>query len=310
MKRIFAGFFLALFSLASFGVTTSPVSLLNPAGSTAGYVVRSTGPTTAPAWAAIGTADLPVVPITKGGTGATTASAGLAALGGVTAAQANGRLLATQVFSSSGTYTPTAGATKIRIRLQAAGGGGGGAPAAGASAASIGQTGSAGAYCEAMFSGTQTTQTVTVGAGGTAGTTSTAGGNGGPTSVGSLVSATGGGGGAFGTAAAAPFVSVGTTAQLSSCTFGGGATAIVSGTGPIGSPGAVISNTVGFSGLGASTAFGYGGQARGLGPSSSTGGSNGTGYGSSGSGGSVGASGAAAAGGAGAPALVIIDEYN
>ncbi|CDY76094.1 Flagellar hook-length control protein FliK [Caballeronia glathei] len=49
MKKIIAGA-LALFSALSFGATLNPIQLLNPAGSTAGQSIVSTGPTTAPAW--------------------------------------------------------------------------------------------------------------------------------------------------------------------------------------------------------------------------------------------------------------------
>lgn len=49
MKRLFAAALLALTS-AVFGATLNPIQLLNPAGSTIGQAVVSTGPTTAPAW--------------------------------------------------------------------------------------------------------------------------------------------------------------------------------------------------------------------------------------------------------------------
>jgi hypothetical protein len=51
MKRLLTGA-LALLSFAAFAATTTPVQLLNPAGSTAGQVIVSTGATTAPAWGA------------------------------------------------------------------------------------------------------------------------------------------------------------------------------------------------------------------------------------------------------------------
>jgi hypothetical protein len=49
MKRLFAAALLALSSIA-FGATLMPIQLLNPAGSTAGQAIVSTGATTAPAW--------------------------------------------------------------------------------------------------------------------------------------------------------------------------------------------------------------------------------------------------------------------
>jgi hypothetical protein len=52
MKRIFVCG-IALFSALAFGATTTPIQLLNPAGSTSGQVIASTGPTTAPAWSTV-----------------------------------------------------------------------------------------------------------------------------------------------------------------------------------------------------------------------------------------------------------------
>jgi hypothetical protein len=97
---------------------------------------------------------------------------------------------AIQVFTSSGTYTKTSGAT-IAI-IEVVGGGGGGA---GVNTYS-GKSGGAGGYSRKRISLTSvTTETVTIGAAGTAGGANTAGGNGGTTSFGSHCSATGGTGG-------------------------------------------------------------------------------------------------------------------
>lgn len=52
MKRLFAAALLALVS-AAHAVTLSPVTLLNPVGSTAGQAIVSTGPTTAPSWSKV-----------------------------------------------------------------------------------------------------------------------------------------------------------------------------------------------------------------------------------------------------------------
>ena len=52
MKRLIAAALLALTSVA-FSATLSPIQLLNPAGSTSGQVITSTGPTTAPAWTTV-----------------------------------------------------------------------------------------------------------------------------------------------------------------------------------------------------------------------------------------------------------------
>ncbi|AHI64094.1 hypothetical protein [Burkholderia thailandensis] len=57
MKRILVSALLALSSLA-FGATLAPIQLLNPAGSTSGQAIVSTGPSTAPAWGSIGAGSL------------------------------------------------------------------------------------------------------------------------------------------------------------------------------------------------------------------------------------------------------------
>lgn len=81
MKRLFAA--LAILVCGAAGATTlSPVQLLNPAGSTAGQAVLSTGPNTPPAWAAVSvSAPTGTLPVANGGTGATTAAAARANLG-------------------------------------------------------------------------------------------------------------------------------------------------------------------------------------------------------------------------------------
>ncbi|ABO54201.1 hypothetical protein LA345_25960 [Burkholderia vietnamiensis] len=77
MKRLFTA---ALFSLSSiaFGATLTPVQLLNPAGSTAGQVIVSSGPSTAPGWGPVSLSGVTgTLPIANGGTGATTQAAAL-----------------------------------------------------------------------------------------------------------------------------------------------------------------------------------------------------------------------------------------
>ena len=54
MRRIFALIWLALLATSAAATTTVPVPLLNPAGSTAGQAIVSTGPTSAPAWGGVG----------------------------------------------------------------------------------------------------------------------------------------------------------------------------------------------------------------------------------------------------------------
>lgn len=104
-----------------------------------------------------------------------------------------------QTFTSSGTYTPTAGATLAVVYLVGGGGGGGGCAATSASNNAIG-TGGGGGGLAIKSIASPTAQTITIGAGGTAGAnTGGAGGNGGTTSFGGIFSATGGVGGQGGT---------------------------------------------------------------------------------------------------------------
>lgn len=101
MKRLIAGA-LVLLSTLTFGATLNSISLLNPAGSTAGQAITSTGPSTPPAWSTI-TLDgiggfsatgfvyrnsansyviiTPPIPVAAGGTGVATAAAELARIG-------------------------------------------------------------------------------------------------------------------------------------------------------------------------------------------------------------------------------------
>lgn len=89
MKRLVATALAAFTSLA-FGATLTPISLLNPSGSTSGQVIASTGPSTAPAWTTVTLSGLPgTVAISNGGTGATSASAARTNLGLGTAATVN-----------------------------------------------------------------------------------------------------------------------------------------------------------------------------------------------------------------------------
>lgn len=104
-----------------------------------------------------------------------------------------GRLLNVQTFTASGTYTPTPGTKRVRVKIWGGGGGGENAPVtAGASG------GCAGGYSEGLFDiDSNKTISVTIGSGGSkveAGTTAS-GGKGGGSSFGTLISATGGSGG-------------------------------------------------------------------------------------------------------------------
>jgi len=121
-----------------------------------------------------------------------------------------GRLLNVQIFTASGTYTPTAGTKSVVVEAVGAGGGSGGAPATNASQSGLSAPGSNGAYAKARYLSGFSGVTVTVGAGGSAGGPTTAGGNGGTTSFGALLSCPGGRGAGTGVlVGATPVISLG-----------------------------------------------------------------------------------------------------
>lgn len=110
-----------------------------------------------------------------------------------------------QVFTSSGTYTPTSGMVYCIIEAVGGGGGGGGAatsaPSTGCSAGGGGGGGYSRLHASSATIGSS--QSVTIGAAGTAGAAgNNTGGTGGTTSVGALISVTGGVGGGGSSAAA------------------------------------------------------------------------------------------------------------
>lgn len=108
-----------------------------------------------------------------------------------------------QVFTSTGTYTPTSGMVYCTIEVVGGGGGSGGCATTGASSFSVAAGGGGGGYARKTVTAATigSSQSVTIGAGGLAGTAgNNAGGTGGTSSVGSIVSATGGSGGSGGAA--------------------------------------------------------------------------------------------------------------
>lgn len=104
----------------------------------------------------------------------------------------SGGLINVQVFTSSGTYTPTVGTSSIIV--EAAGGGGGSAGTFNGNR-SVSAGGAPGAYGKSRYT-SPTTTSITIGTGGTAGPAGTAAGNGGTTSFGALLSCPGGPGSA------------------------------------------------------------------------------------------------------------------
>jgi hypothetical protein len=105
-----------------------------------------------------------------------------------------GRLVAgsPQVFTSSGTYTPTAGMIYADVECMGPGGGGGGAASTSSAQAAAGSGGASGAYTRGIFTASTigSSQTVTIGTGGASGSAGS-----GSTTFGALLTAGAGGAG-------------------------------------------------------------------------------------------------------------------
>jgi hypothetical protein len=296
------------------------------AGATTGMILMNTASGGTPSWVLL--SSLPstagILPVANGGTGlatlttngvvlgagagvptfVTTSTAGalLESNGTTWVAAPGGVLINQQTFTSSGTYTPTVGTTKIIVQMWG-GGGAGGSCTAVAGCASGG--GGSGGYAE-YYSSSPVSGAVTIGAGGAA----VAGATGG---VGTATTLVQGGttitanGGAGGTTAAGNAVTKYTAG-------GAGGTISTSGTvnaagvrGEFGSTSATA--TIGGTGGGGSTSLGGGGV--GVVYSSAAAVAGVAAVANTGSGGSGGGTGttSAAAGGAGAAGRVLIWEY-
>jgi len=232
---------------------------------------------------------------------------------GITSWGTDGVTVSSQVFTGSGTYTPTSGIAYAIVEVVGGGGGGGGVVTASSSNnATIGTGGGGGGYSRKVVSAASigASQTITIGAGGTAGAnTGGTGGTGGTSSFGAILSATGGVGG------------TGMAAQASITTTG---IAAVGGAGGIGSGGDFntsgtyggMSNATtkaGNSGRGGNSIYGAGAQENiFITTQATTTGINGLTYGGGASGAtsfSTGGSPGAAAGGVGGAGIVIVTEY-
>ncbi len=114
-----------------------------------------------------------------------------------------GRLVNIQNFTSSGTYTPTAGTKFIIVKVIGGGGGGGASLNTNSNHVSMGGGAGAGgtAISKLLISSITSTVSVIIGAAGLRGTVSAIATSGGGSSFGSYLSATGGGFGAAGLAA-------------------------------------------------------------------------------------------------------------
>lgn len=210
-----------------------------------------------------------------------------------------------QIFTASGTYTPSAG--MLYAILEGVGGGGGGGGAVGlAGGYMVGGGGGGGGYARLIASATTigASKAVTIGAAGAASTAgANSGGAGGATSVGSLLIANGGSGGTFtqsgvqngagGTGGSAGTGDISPQGQAGL----GGAYLGASGFLMIGTPGAGGNSPFGSGSLGCNGAF------------SSYTGTSGTGYGAGGGGAVLFESATNGAGGPGTAGFVIVTEF-
>jgi hypothetical protein len=218
-----------------------------------------------------------------------------------------GRLIGVQVFSASGTYTPTTGTASVIVEVQAPGGGSGGIPATSAGQSATGPSGGAGAYVKARFTTGFSGAVITIGAVGAAGSSGSGnGGAGGTTSFGSLISCPGGLGGTAGSLYSAAGAT-GFTAATAAPTVTGAAQTMDSMPGPAATTSGIVitAGTVSVSAPGANSLMGFGGQGR---VGSNTGGPP-TGYGAGAGSGLNLASQSALVGIAGAPGVIIVYEY-
>jgi hypothetical protein len=216
----------------------------------------------------------------------------------------------TQVFTASGTYTPSAGMVYCLIKCMGGGGGGGGTLGS-ATFSLTGGGGGAGAYSEKIVTAATVgaSQTVTIGGGGAGGAAGLNNGNvGGDTSVGTLCVAKGGLGGFGASSAQGP---QGGTGGLS-----GSGTGDFRADGPGGqcgcffNPAAVTGWLSWGHGQGGSTMWGRGGYSGFANATNSAlDGSTGAGFGAGGGGAASNQIAANATGGLGRPGVAIVTEF-
>lgn len=211
--------------------------------------------------------------------------------------------VAQQIFTASGTYTPTPGMVYCIAEVVGGGAGAGGAAGAANAPGSSGGGGQGG-YAKGWLSAADigASKAVTIGAGGAGGINgSSTGVSGGTTSLGSLVVATGGTG-----SIGAPSVSFIQTNSGGSTGRGTAGNLLVSGPNGGGysawSFGNTSSSNIALGGQGGSSMYGTGG--RGF---TNSNGENASGYGSGGGG--AGSISGAKVGGSGTSGIVIITEY-
>lgn len=218
--------------------------------------------------------------------------------------QTAGRLLNVQIFTASGTYTPTTGTNSVIVEAVGGGGGGGGTYTTTTGYYAVAGGGGPGGYGKSRYTGGFSGEAITIGSGGGAGAANatTDGGTGGTTSFGSLLICNGGGGGTFCSAWSTSIHSSGAPSGTVT-----GANISWSGSNA-GVPGYVAANGW-LSGGGGSSPFGRGGLQQGTASTGNATGVIGTGYGSGGSGAACANGATGTSGGAGTAGVVIIWEY-
>jgi len=215
--------------------------------------------------------------------------------------------IATQVFTSSGTYTPNAKMVYCDVRVVGGGGGGGGGAAGSSTVVSGGGGGGGASFGRGIFSAATigASQTVTIGALGTGGSTGNNPGNAGTdTTFGALLTGKGGAGGS-GSAAGSGTSAAGGAGGVS--TLGSGFYAIAGQKGGVSLCFAITGlGALGICGIGGASQLGNG--AVGVVSGAGVNGNAASGYGAGGGGGGSN-TGATAAGGNGTPGICIVIEY-
>jgi hypothetical protein len=201
-----------------------------------------------------------------------------------------------QLFTASGTYTPTAGMRYVRVRAWGGGGAGGGNSGFASSGA---PGGNGGASAERYLTSAQigASQVVTIGSGGT-GVSGGAGNAGGATTLGALVSAAGGEGGPVGNTGGAPGISnPAASSQSATGDVRGFTIQSVAGIAPVAN--------LGYGSKGGETVFGGAGESGGF----DINGLAANGFGSGGGGSANNATSTLRSGGAGFAGIMIIEEF-
>ena len=208
--------------------------------------------------------------------------------------QAVGRYLGTRVFTTSQTYTPSAGTTRVIVEVVGGGGGGGNTTNTNGTQVCVTGGGGAGGYARSYLNSGFSGVSITIGNGGAANS------GGGTTSFGGLLSATGGAGGPNGPAVVPPATALGGTGGIGS---GGNLVNAKGNDGSIGVAGALTSFV---SGYGGASAIGAGGAGQ---PTTTGGGVGAVSSGSGGGGALAGTSVGVQVGGAGANGLCLVHEF-